>query len=416
VVAYGQTESRSLQVFFANNSFELTDETRLQLKEFVVSCENDKVLSGSIEGFTDSKASNQYNLVLSQKRAETVRAFLESEGMDLSNLDINHFGEEKPTSNNETEQGMALNRRVDIRLTFEMGALKKLNSSDKDLVLQREEEAEKVMEEEIPTREFPLPSGSIIIIKECSFKGVKMEDVTIVAQEALNGKDMLVQGLNTLDSKGKCLKSGGMVFYKYYDKNGKEIQPQKSCMPEVLIPTDDVDPDLKIYGMSNPDDKKSDWIETKTKPEVVEREGRKYYSSRALAGGVNMDKLAFPVAVITDLVKIKVKRERQIFWKTKGFDRPDVYIHNDSSCVRPAFIATRKFTHEICEPCLTSTSMVTAVAKRDGKIFYYSKPFYEHQLRRNRYKIPRKEYQLIESEEELLKLFNASNENMAVNG
>jgi hypothetical protein len=59
--------------------------------------------------------------------------------------------------------------------------------------------------------------------------------------------------------------------------------------------------------------------------------------------------------------------------------------------------------------------MVTAVAKRDGKIFYYSKPFYEHQLRRNRYKIPRKEYQLIESEEELLKLFNASNENMAVN-
>lgn len=413
-MAYGQNESRILQVYFNNNSYELTEEAKLQLKEFVVLSERDKVLNGSIEGFTDSKASNEYNLILSQKRAEAVRAFLESEGMDLSNLDINHFGEEKPTSNNETEQGMAMNRRVDIRLIFELGALKLLNHSQKDAVNLVDEETEKVVDEEIPTREFTLPDGSIIIIKDCSFKGVKMEDVKIVAQEALGGKDMLMQGLNTMDNKGNCLRSGGMVFYKYYDKNGKEIQPQKSCMPEVLIPTEEVDPDLKIYGMSNPNDKKSEWIETKKKPEVVERNGRKYYASRALAGGINLDKIAAPVTAIAAL--FKVKRDRKVFWKTKGFDRPDVFIHNDSSCVKPTFIAKRKFTHELCEPCLTSSSMVTVVARRDGKIYYYNKSFYQHILRRNRYRIPKKDYQLLETEEDLKKLFVVSSENMAKNG
>jgi hypothetical protein len=414
VMAYSQTESRVLQVFFENNSYDLSDESKSALKDFVDLCKNDLVIEGSIEGFTDSKAGNEYNLVLSQNRASAVKTFLQSQGMDLSNLTIHHFGEEKPSANNATEAGMAQNRRVDIKLTFDLGAVERLNRKNNSLLADDQEIAEKPLEEATPTREFNLPNGSIIVIKECSFKGVKMEDVTIVAEEALDGKTMLKQRLNTVDSKGKCLKSGGMVFYKYFDKNGKEIQPQKSCMPEVLIPTQEVDPDLKIYGMSNPEDKKSEWIETKAKPEIVERAGKKYYSSRALTGGINLDKVGAPVVAIASLLKLK--KEREIFWKTKGFNRPDVFVHNDSSCVKPGFIATRKFTHEICEPCLTSSSMVTVVARRDGKIYYYNKPFNEHILRRNRYKIPKRDYILVESEEELIKKLDDSLDNMASNG
>jgi hypothetical protein len=60
--------------------------------------------------------------------------------------------------------------------------------------------------------------------------------------------------------------------------------------------------------------------------------------------------------------------------------------------------------------------MVTVVARRDGKIYYYNKPFNEHILRRNRYKIPKRDYILVESEEELIKKLDDSLDNMASNG
>ncbi len=411
VMAYSQTESRVLQVFFGNNSYELSEESKTVLKDFVDLCKNDLVIEGSIEGFTDSKAGNEYNLVLSQNRASAVKTFLQSQGMDLSNLTIHHFGEEKPSANNATEAGMAQNRRVDIKLTFDLGAVERLNRKNKDQLTDDQEIAEKPVEEATPTREFNLPNGSIIIIKECSFKGVKMEDVTIVAQEALRGKDMLMQGLNTIDNRGNCLRSGGMVFYKYYDKNGKEIQPVKGCIPEVLIPAPEVDSELEVYGMTDPEDKTSAWINTNQKPKVITKGEKKYYSVRALSGGINLDKAMKNQRF--------AERIRKSYFKTKGFDRPDVYVHDDSSCVKPKFFASRKFRGEGCADCTGPQSRITVVARKDGEIYYYSKPFDDHKrkkLMKEKLIIPKRDYIKIESEEALKMKLEETFEKMASNG
>ncbi len=66
-----------------------------------------------IEGHTDSKGTNAYNLSLSQRRAEAVRQVLIDQfKVEASRLSSVGYGEERPVADNKTEQGRQLNRRV----------------------------------------------------------------------------------------------------------------------------------------------------------------------------------------------------------------------------------------------------------------------------------------------------------------
>jgi outer membrane protein OmpA-like peptidoglycan-associated protein/opacity protein-like surface antigen len=68
----------------------------------------------AVEGHTDSRESKMYNMRLSERRADFVMKFFTDRGIDPSRLVKNFFGESKPAVSNETEEGMALNRRVEI--------------------------------------------------------------------------------------------------------------------------------------------------------------------------------------------------------------------------------------------------------------------------------------------------------------
>jgi OOP family OmpA-OmpF porin len=65
-----------------------------------------------VEGHTDSIGSEQYNLQLSQKRAENVRKHLIDYGIDPTRLVAKGFGESRPVSDNKTKEGRQKNRRV----------------------------------------------------------------------------------------------------------------------------------------------------------------------------------------------------------------------------------------------------------------------------------------------------------------
>jgi OOP family OmpA-OmpF porin len=66
-----------------------------------------------VEGHTDSKGTNAYNLSLSQRRAEAVRQVLIDQfKVEPSRLSSVGYGEERPVADNKTEQGRQLNRRV----------------------------------------------------------------------------------------------------------------------------------------------------------------------------------------------------------------------------------------------------------------------------------------------------------------
>ena len=103
------------QVLFVTGKAELLPIARDRLNQVAKSLkelDDDKLVS--IEGFTDSRGSDDTNLKLSQDRANTVREYLASQGVKPEKLRAVGRGEASPVASNETPEGRANNRRVEI--------------------------------------------------------------------------------------------------------------------------------------------------------------------------------------------------------------------------------------------------------------------------------------------------------------
>jgi len=69
-----------------------------------------------LAGYTDSIGSAAYNLKLSQKRAEAVKAYLVEKGIDASHIQAKGYGKENPVASNKTDDGREYNRRVELHI------------------------------------------------------------------------------------------------------------------------------------------------------------------------------------------------------------------------------------------------------------------------------------------------------------
>lgn len=70
----------------------------------------------TVAGHTDSSGADQYNMALSQRRAQTVAHYLNNQGVVVERLAAIGYGESYPVADNATTQGKARNRRVEITL------------------------------------------------------------------------------------------------------------------------------------------------------------------------------------------------------------------------------------------------------------------------------------------------------------
>ncbi|MEO8994534.1 MAG: OmpA family protein [Rhodanobacter sp.] len=68
-----------------------------------------------LSGNTDWIGTEGYNQALSERRADTVKKYLSRKGVDANRVTTHAYGETKPTADNNTAEGRALNRRVEIR-------------------------------------------------------------------------------------------------------------------------------------------------------------------------------------------------------------------------------------------------------------------------------------------------------------
>ena len=78
-----------------------------------------------LEGHTDSTGSEEYNLELSKKRAQSVANYLSTQKVNPTRFTIMGYGESQPIASNETEEGRAQNRRVEVAI-FANDKLKKV--------------------------------------------------------------------------------------------------------------------------------------------------------------------------------------------------------------------------------------------------------------------------------------------------
>jgi peptidoglycan-associated lipoprotein len=70
----------------------------------------------TVEGNTDERGSEEYNLALGERRANSIRDFLVREGVDGSSVVTTTFGKERPACKEETEECYQRNRRGEFAL------------------------------------------------------------------------------------------------------------------------------------------------------------------------------------------------------------------------------------------------------------------------------------------------------------
>jgi len=70
----------------------------------------------TIEGHTDERGSQEYNLALGDRRANAVKEYLISQGISEARVNVISYGEERPTCHDETEPCMQNNRRAEFKL------------------------------------------------------------------------------------------------------------------------------------------------------------------------------------------------------------------------------------------------------------------------------------------------------------
>ncbi|WP_432822831.1 OmpA family protein [Trichloromonas sp.] len=76
-----------------------------------------------VEGFTDSRGSESYNLDLSERRANAVRTALTANGVETERISVRGYGETFPVASNESPEGRQLNRRVEVIISDEDGRI-----------------------------------------------------------------------------------------------------------------------------------------------------------------------------------------------------------------------------------------------------------------------------------------------------
>lgn len=103
-----------LNVRFDFDKSDVKDEYADEIKEAVDFLNKNSSLKAAVEGHTDSVGTHEYNYGLSERRANKVALALTEKGIDESRIMAKGFGKTVPIASNDTKEGRAMNRRVDI--------------------------------------------------------------------------------------------------------------------------------------------------------------------------------------------------------------------------------------------------------------------------------------------------------------
>ncbi|MDG2280552.1 MAG: OmpA family protein [Flavicella sp.] len=104
----------SKSIYFKSSSDQLKVESYQPLNEIAYVMRDYPDSRFKIEGHTDSRGNDNYNLDLSKKRSKSVYNYLTNEGVASNRLSSRGYGETRPIATNETEDGRQKNRRVEI--------------------------------------------------------------------------------------------------------------------------------------------------------------------------------------------------------------------------------------------------------------------------------------------------------------
>jgi outer membrane protein OmpA-like peptidoglycan-associated protein len=107
-------------VLFETGKYALSQDAQLKLAKLSGIIQAHPGLNLAIEGHTDTTGTQDFNMKLSQQRADAVRQFLISQGLSADTISSKGLGQDNPVADNSTAAGRKLNRRVEIIVSGEV--------------------------------------------------------------------------------------------------------------------------------------------------------------------------------------------------------------------------------------------------------------------------------------------------------
>ncbi len=117
VISEAEMMSLAAHVLFDHDSSELRPQGKAELDPLVQAMQSDPQLAATIVGHTDSDGTDDYNLGLSERRAQSVADYVVDGGISSDRLKVAGLGESDPVASNDTPEGRQENRRVNIEVT-----------------------------------------------------------------------------------------------------------------------------------------------------------------------------------------------------------------------------------------------------------------------------------------------------------
>ena len=101
-------------VYFDTNKYNINEKSKQTLDKLAAILKEYPDTNVLVAGHTDSVGKDEYNLGLSQRRAQAVTNYFKSKGLVGSRFTTKWYGEKNPVASNDTAEGRAKNRRVNV--------------------------------------------------------------------------------------------------------------------------------------------------------------------------------------------------------------------------------------------------------------------------------------------------------------
>lgn len=233
--------AQSIQLPFPHDEWTLNDDHRNRIQSLVdqIPCSDFELY---VEGHTDFKGSDEYNLALSRKRAQAVADYLVALEIDESRIELSWKGESQPIQNDTSANALQANRRVVVRVRncpqASSDTIEDVDPFDevlKQIAMGDNRYKVKVERDTV----IVTPRGNAVFIPAYAFKKngrpVSRGTVDIVINDIVGYGDMIRANIITRDVNGDYLQTGGMIEIRATHR-GDNVQLSKKLIVGMMVP------------------------------------------------------------------------------------------------------------------------------------------------------------------------------------
>lgn len=281
---YGFGQQKILSLYFDNKEYTLNNSNQKNLDQYTKILTDSSILITAIQinGYTDEKASDDFNITLSKNRAETVYNNLSSRiPTNISDkIKVQWYGETIPEN---PQSGYHYGKRcVDIIITYTQAKVEEIPVTDNIQNLLEKLKTPKQYFTINPDRDTVIYGiyGTVINIPADAFyipESKSNEPVEIILQESYTVSDMLLNGLTTVSGKSQ-LQTDGMLYV-----NAK-IGPRMLTLKDdnalrILIPTDTLVEGMQFFNGAHDANGNMNWSLSARQLNTINRsQFNKFYS------------------------------------------------------------------------------------------------------------------------------------------